>query len=219
MEKLKRHHLNVVGPFYVVDGCCTACGVPEWIAPELFGEGDDVHCYVKRQPQSPEEVDAMVKVMAHQDLRCVRYAGDDEALLRRLAENGEAGECDVVPPRDAVPLRRDHVVFSARSGTGPWTARAILERLVAFAAKWRTTAIFDDGTVATVSVAWFQDDYHRVDVLASHHPGEWVVQHRGPVLLGDTLHDWLSQDEIVEAVRWQTAVQWAADGPSRPKPW
>ena len=26
---MQPHRLNVVGPFYVVDRCCTACGVPE----------------------------------------------------------------------------------------------------------------------------------------------------------------------------------------------
>ena len=30
------YRLNVIGPFYVEDGCCTLCAVPDAIAPELF---------------------------------------------------------------------------------------------------------------------------------------------------------------------------------------
>ena len=98
-------------------------------------------------------------------------------------------------------------------------ASPTLERLVVFAARWRTTAIFDDGTMATVSVSWFQDNYHRIEALASNRPGEWLVRHHGPPRLGDTLHDWLASDPSFDSVRWQTEGEWKARGPSRPKPW
>lgn len=218
-EQHKRHSLNVIGPFYVEDGCCTACGVPDSLAPDLFGGADDVHCFVKRQPHTSSDLDAMMRVMVTQEVGCIRYAGSDDALLRRLSEDGEAGQCDVTPPHDAVPLRRDHVVFSTNVGTEPWTPGSILERLVAFAAKWRTTAVFDNGTTATVSVSWFQDNYHRIEALASHCPGEWLVRHHGPLRLADTLHDWLTNDNAFDRVRWQTREQWKATGPSQPKPW
>lgn len=213
-----RHRLNVIGPFYVEDGCCTVCGVPDTLAPELFGGSDD-HCYVKRQPQTPAEIDAMLHVMVSQELGCIRYAGSEDALLRRLAENGEAGLCDVTPPRDAGELRRDHVVFVAKPDAEPWTPRRLLERLVVFAARWRTTAIFDDGTMATISVSWFQDNYHRIEALVSSRPGEWLVRHHGPPRLGDILHEWLTSDPSFNSVRWQTRAEWEARGPSRPKPW
>lgn len=217
--KHKRHHLNVLGPFYVVDGCCTACGVPQLFASELVGESDDSHCYIKRQPRAAVEVDAIMRVMVSQELSCIRYGGTEEAVLRRLAENGEGELCDIAPPADAVSLRLDHVVFSARAATGPWTPREILERLVAFAARWRTTAIFDDGTVATVSVSWFEDKYHRVEALASHHRGEWLVRHYGPPRLSDTLHDWLTQEPAFEDIRWHSKPQWKLGRPSRKQPW
>ena len=217
-EQHRRYHLNVIGPYYVVDGCCTACGVPESVAPELFGGAHD-HCFVKQQPQSTDEVDAMLNVIVAQDLGCIRYAGSDEKVLRRLAESGESAQCDVAPPRDAVRARRDHVVFSARADAGPWTRRRILERLVSSVAAWRSTSIFDDGTVATVSVAWFEDNYYRLEVLASHRPGEWLVRHHGPPGMSDSLQEWLAKDELFHGVRWQTKAQWKADGPSQPKPW
>lgn len=213
-----RYRLNVIGPFYVEDGCCTLCGVPDSIAPELFGVTDD-HCYVKRQPQTSDEQDAMVHVMVSQELGCVRYAGSDESLLRRLAENGEGSQCDVAPPRGTGELRRDHVVFTAKPDAEPWTPRRLLERLAVFAAGWRTTAVFDDGTMATLSVSWFQDKYHRIEAVASNRPGEWLVRHHGPPRLGDTLHEWLTQEPFFDSVRWQTKAEWKARGPSWPKPW
>lgn len=218
----KRYRLNVIGPFYVEDGCCTLCDVPNSLAPELFGGSDD-HCYVKRQPQTPDEIDAMVYVMVSQELGCIRYAGSDEALLRRLAENGEGDQCDVTPPRGARELRRDHVVFAARPDVEPWTPRRILERLAVFSARWRTTSVFDDGTTATLSmtlsVAWPRDKYHRVEALASNRPGEWLVRHHGPPWLGHPLHEWLTRDPAFDSVRWQTNAEWKARGTSRPTPW
>lgn len=90
---MKRHRLNVVGPFYVVDLCCTQCGVPQQFAPMLFGE-DDVSCFVKRQPETADEMRAMVETMARQELGCIRYGGPDKAIIGRLEERGEGDQCD-----------------------------------------------------------------------------------------------------------------------------
>ena len=73
-----RHHLNVAGPFYVEDGCCTRCGVPDVTAPELFGEADYT-CFVKRQPETTDEVDRMVRAMITSEVGCIRYGGVDAA--------------------------------------------------------------------------------------------------------------------------------------------
>jgi hypothetical protein len=87
--------LNVIGPFYVEDQCCTACGIPEHIAPELFAEDPrSVHCFVRKQPGTAEEIDKVVEVMHSQDLDCVRYGGDDPAMLRRLDAENRARLCD-----------------------------------------------------------------------------------------------------------------------------
>lgn len=90
----QRHALNVVGPFYVEDDCCTMCGVPPHFAPALFGENDHEHCYVQRQPETAEELEAMLSVIAIQELGCVRYGGADPAILRHLVERGEGNQCD-----------------------------------------------------------------------------------------------------------------------------
>ncbi len=105
------HPQNVEGPFYVEDGCCIACGVPEAAAPGLFDWDSGKHCYVCRQPASASEVDAMVEALVSSEADCIRYRGDDPAVLRRLAENGHSDLCDQPPPPDAAPVERNHVSF------------------------------------------------------------------------------------------------------------
>ena len=97
-----RYLLNAPGPFYVEDGCCALCGVPGVTAPHLFGgfgpDGsvlDGVgHCWVKRQPTSSEELDAMIETMARQELNCIRYSGADTNILARLSSIGEGDQID-----------------------------------------------------------------------------------------------------------------------------
>jgi hypothetical protein len=98
----KAYRLNVEGDFYVVDGCCTLCGVPGITAPELFGgfnpDGtvppDVDHCWVKRQPRSDAELNAMVETMARQELQCIRYRGTDSRIVDRLRDIGEGDQVD-----------------------------------------------------------------------------------------------------------------------------
>src|SRR5438045_3453432 len=82
------HPKNTAGPFYVLNGCCTACGVPTSLAPELFDFDSADHCYVKQQPCSDTEMEKALRVLRAQELDCVRYRGKDQAILRRLAEAG-----------------------------------------------------------------------------------------------------------------------------------
>ena len=181
MGEKKRYALNVVGPFYVEDGCCTSCGVPQSIAPVLFAENDQEHCYVRRQPEGDAETDAMLRVVATQELGCIRYGGSDLAILRRLVEGGEGDQCDQRAPRGVVPIRRDHVRFAAKPRPTPWTAREILERMVAFNARWRATSLHEaSGASASVSVSWFEDNYHRIDAFSSDKSDVWIIRHHGP---------------------------------------
>lgn len=218
----KRYALNVVGPFYVEDGCCSSCGVPPSIAPALFAENEHEHehCYVQRQPANEAETDAMIRVIATQELGCIRYGGSDPTILRRLVEAGEGDQVDQPAPRGVVPIRRDHVRFAAKPRPTSWTARELLERMVAFNARWRTTSLHErSGTSASVSVAWFEDDYHRIDAFISNESRVWIVRHRGPPRLSDSIHDWLVEDPAFDSVRWQTREQSESDGAWTTTPW
>jgi hypothetical protein len=99
----KRYALNVVGPFYVEDACCTACMVPHWEAPDLLGmagPGEDpngyYHCYFKKQPSSAMELEQAFRAIMVAEFRCFRYDGSDPQILARLTEMGESAQCDAL---------------------------------------------------------------------------------------------------------------------------
>lgn len=217
---------NVPGPFYVEVGCCTACGVPQSIAPELFGEDAEQYCFVKRQPHTTAETDSMLRVVATQELGCIRYRGTDQATLRRLVEAGEGAQCDASPPPGVTEVRRDHVTFVVRDPGAAWTGRTILQRLLSHLAghpylQYKTTPISEDAVrgVTSVSVSWFQDEFHRLETSVSPQPGRYVLRHFGPPRFSDTLNDWLAIDDAFDDVRWQTETEWAAGGSWQRTPW
>jgi hypothetical protein len=218
------HPSNVPGPFYVEDGCCTACGVPQHFAPDLFGADNDAHCFVRRQPATPTEDDSMLRALATQELGCIRYRGNDVTILRRLADAGEGSQCDVPIPADMVAVRRDHVSFSRVHSEQPLTAHGILVRLALYLAKqptsYRTTAISDHDVGASLSVSWFEDRHHRIELLAAVPPStRFLMRHFAPPRLSDTLHDWLVVDGLFCDVRWQSEIEWQAAGPWHHAPW
>jgi hypothetical protein len=109
-DRERPHAKNVSGPFYVVDGCCTACGIPEATAPGMFAYDSGMHCYVAQQPGSEVEVERALQVIRSQDLGCIRYRGVDDVILRRLGEAGESSSCDF-PLKGVEPILRNVVMF------------------------------------------------------------------------------------------------------------
>jgi hypothetical protein len=103
MENQRKHKAaqeNVPGDFYVEDGCCTLCGVPEVEAPTLFGGFSEEEqktgygCYVKKQPETEKEHDQMITTMAVAELACVRYCGKNKDLIRKINELAGEGLSD-----------------------------------------------------------------------------------------------------------------------------
>lgn len=81
----KRFHLNVAGPFYVEGGNCIACGAPEHEAPTLMShEEPGYHCYFKKQPETPEEVEQAINAVRVSCCRAVRYDGHDPEIQARI---------------------------------------------------------------------------------------------------------------------------------------
>src|SRR5687767_8716512 len=108
----ERHPKNTPGPFYVEAGCCTACGIPDVTAPELFGWDSASHCFVMRQPATTNEADRMLLTMIRSELGCIRYSGADTRIIRRLAEQGEGALSDVAPEPHIQQIHRDHVALN-----------------------------------------------------------------------------------------------------------
>jgi hypothetical protein len=119
--RLKPHHaLNVPGDFYVVNGCCTGCEVPFREAPGHFEMDSDGHCYVCKQPVTPADVDGMIQAVSVAEVNCIRYAGSDPVVLRKLTSIGEQDQCDM--------LSTENQPWEARSrgqGLLPWINQAL----------------------------------------------------------------------------------------------
>jgi hypothetical protein len=81
------------GFVYVDTNCCTNCGVPVVLAPEVFTWGRDT-CYVKRQPQGATELRRVLRVFRSQELDCIRYAGGSRRVMTILTKVGEGDKCD-----------------------------------------------------------------------------------------------------------------------------
>mgnify|MGYP000125442163 CR=1 FL=1 len=210
MADRRRFHLNVIGPFYVEDGCCTLCGVPDAEAPDLFAEAEG-HCYVRRQPGTSEEIERMLSAIGCAELGCIRYAGDDPTILERLALVGEAAVCDSMPPHIAA-LRRDHVSFALGSPSG---ARGILARLVDHLRErgpaLPAPKLTGDADRATLADVWPPEPL----VLERVHPGDrWLL--RGA---WGGLHLWLATLPGCSDVRWYSRGAWEAGGASYASPW
>src|ERR1700761_9627525 len=104
------HPSSVPGDFYVINECCLACGAPQSIAPNLIGtESPSHHCFWKKQPETPAEVDQAIKIILTQELDCHRYAGADPVILDRLVSTGC---CDAFPSRSYHPIElRSYPLF------------------------------------------------------------------------------------------------------------
>ena len=164
------HPKNAAGPFYVLNGCCTACGVPTATAPELFEFDSADHCYVKRQPNSNAEMAKALQVLRSQELGCVRYRGTDEAILRRLAEAGEAQQCDHAPAGVGVVLRNVVTFAISDSNHAPCDASGFLKEFSAYLKgryphlEVRTKPIELREGAASFALAWFEDHFHPVAI-------------------------------------------------------
>src|SRR5678815_2700443 len=107
--------VNKDASFYIQSDCCLSCGVPQKIAPELFGWSGE-GCCINRQPNTKEELDKTVELLWAQEVGCIRYGGDDPIILQRLAELGITEHCDAPPPTGIKRAFRNHVTFKDVSG-------------------------------------------------------------------------------------------------------
>lgn len=178
-----------------------------------------------RQPESPDELERMLRVIRGQDLGCIRYRGTDKQVLRRLAEAGEDGHCDVAPPKGAVRILRNHVSFAAiDSAARDWRGAHVLEDFADDLRRrtfgYRMTPIVQDGAEAHFSISWFEDTFHRV-VIRPTRPGagHWVVRHSFELGLSETIDDWLRASERFGDVRWYSEAQWDAGHSGQERPW
>ena len=65
-------------------------------APGHFECDSDGHCFVCKQPSTPEEVDRMVSAVWVSEVSCIRYTGNDPETLRKLIAVKAQDQCDVL---------------------------------------------------------------------------------------------------------------------------
>jgi hypothetical protein len=69
-DKRERYSLNADGDFHAVKDICITCMMPEDRAPELMGFDEEAcHCYFKRQPGTPEELEHAIAAVASSEVR------------------------------------------------------------------------------------------------------------------------------------------------------
>ena len=110
----EREDGSAPGPFNVIKDQCITCSLPTELAPENIRYHErpctscptslSEHCVVTRQPETPEELDRMIEVVAGSCVEAYRYCGSDPEILCRLIEAGCREQCDALVQR-----RRDDV--------------------------------------------------------------------------------------------------------------
>jgi hypothetical protein len=92
---------NAPGPFYSEEDGCITCGAPHVEAPELMswyidpsGTNQLSHCFFKRQPETPEEIQHAINAMHSSCVENLRYADRDPAILETLCRMGYRHLCD-----------------------------------------------------------------------------------------------------------------------------
>lgn len=69
------------------------CGYPHVLALDLIAwdtdtEGCESHCYFKKQPETPQEIDQAVDAINGSCCGAVRYAGSDPEIIQKLKDVG-----------------------------------------------------------------------------------------------------------------------------------
>jgi hypothetical protein len=232
-ETTRPHPSNAPGPFYVVDGCCTACDVPFVETPGLFAYDGKNHCYVKRQPGTKAELNRMLRTVWAAELQCIRYRGEDPEVLRRFGELGEPHLCDVPPPASVQPLFRNHVTFEAASPESESItlrdlALAFQEYLRSLNRHWLSyefTPVVAAGPTAAFSFSWYQRNFHPIEFRSVSLPDcRWLVrvspnEKAGSRGMSNDVDDWLKKDARFCKVRWYTEAQWNGSKDWQETPW
>jgi len=226
MSDIKPHPLNAPGDFYVEDGCCTACEVPFTEAPGQFKYDDSYHCYVCRQPSTPEDINGMLNAIACSELQCIRYRGADAQIFDRLAAIGEVEICDN-PPTGFQPRIRNHVAFTTAADV---SLPHLVSQFTKFLEEQKTDSFSYDikrphvrGTFARLRFAAqitipemrskCQYDTAKFQSLdASDSRGDFCAYHENESSPGVSwlLHRWLAAYAEFGNVHWFTKNEWLA---------
>lgn len=103
----ERYPDNAPGPFYVIKDHCIICALPPETAPhsitwseETFRFNDcmncPTHCRVERQPETDEEIAAVIEAACGSCVEAIRYCGTDPQILAKFRDLGYERLCDAL---------------------------------------------------------------------------------------------------------------------------
>lgn len=198
--------------FYVVPECCLQCGIPETIAPDLFEWGER-SCLVKRQPGTDQEIDQMLEAVSCSEVDCIRYAGSDPAVLRRLGEAALADYADDPAVKRFTPVVRDRVKFAMAGEDGPLTPARIASQFREDQRARGLTVRRPFLRPATVRLAWYRRHFHIVRFGEAPTPGLWIAYLESQVMpgLSRLVYEWLR-------ARGASDIRWLARGEDNDAP-
>ncbi|MDC7684970.1 hypothetical protein PQU92_16925 [Asticcacaulis sp. BYS171W] len=217
---IKRYPKNVPGDFYVEDGCCMSCGVPESEAGDMF-EWDEletyVHCYVRRQPETPSDTEKMLNVVWNAEVECIRYAGSDPEIIRRLVQSGEGSVCDDNLRHQYRAEARDEVLFvrdNATPGTLAAEFHAYLFGIPGFDERPRYAVRMGAASEreAIIRLSWFAPHFHRLRFRRGSTESEWRVQIEPEIkeagrAVCRILQGWLDSNANIRDQRWSSRAE------------
>jgi len=213
--------MNAVGPFYVEDEMCIACGTPESHAPELMShEQDSGHCYFFRQPLTAEEVDRAILAIWSSCCGAIRYGGNDPIIIKRLAQIGEADKCDRAAQGNYPLSTRSVAAFTFDERFERKASRAIFELILAgLRSQSRPLAVKGSARsdVVQVHFTWYEGASAEVVVeRLAEASGQWVLRlhpqsQAATVGCAVLLDDILRADPRVTGIRWYVPYDWDCD--------
>jgi hypothetical protein len=98
--RFDREPENVPGPFYVAKNQCITCLAPVENAPDLMGFYEDPtgkgssHCFFKKQPTTPQEIELAIKSVRVACCGSLRYCGTDETIIAKIQSETNADAID-----------------------------------------------------------------------------------------------------------------------------
>lgn len=215
----KPYPKNVVGDFYVEDGCCITCLVPEFYAPSLMGfDENESHCFVAKQPTNQNEVYQIIKATWAAEVQCIRYAGQNPQIISRLAEAGVADVCDQKQLIQNINLLlRNHATFEYPEIQSELEVahqfREYILRQTTEYLHYKASKITSDKLGVTFAFSWYENNYYSVwfNRIRSN---KWHVFHSfdyekiGSTSISLTIDEWLRNNIKIADIKWFTNTAW-----------
>jgi hypothetical protein len=219
-DKPKPYPKNVEGDFYVEDGCCITCLVPEFYAPSLMAfDETDSHCFVAKQPTNEDELYQAIKATWAAEIQCIRYGGQNPQILRRLIEAELVDCCDQKHLIGKIePLLRNHTTFENPEIQSELEIASQFREYILMQSTeylhYKASKIVTDKLGITFAFSWYEETYYSVWFNRIQSTNSWHIFHSpnnkkiGSRGISVTIDEWLRSTKTVVNIKWYTDTGW-----------